>query len=124
MLEPLAGYLLLAERLHGDARFACGWNFGPAVGESAAVGDVATRLAALWGGQARWEQDPADHPREAATLKLDSGKARDELGWTPRLDLDAALRWTVEWYDAFARGADLRALTERQAAAFVEASVG
>ena len=119
VLEPLYGYLLLAERLHGDARFATAWNFGPRTEESAAVGEVAGRLAALWGGSARWEQDPADHPHEAATLKLDSTKARIELGWAPRLVLDEALRRTVEWYRAFAAGDDLLEITQRQVSDFL-----
>ena len=119
VLEPLAGYLLLAERLHGDARFGTAWNFGPRAEESAAVGDVATRLAGLWGGDARWVQDPAEHSHEAATLKLDSTRARTDLGWKPRFGLDEALRWTAEWYKASAVQCDLRVLTERQVGSFL-----
>lgn len=114
VLEPLYGYLLLAERLHEDPRYATGWNFGPRTEESASVGDVADSLAALWQGGARWEQDPADHPHEAATLKLDSTKARLELGWAPPLNLPDALALTVDWYQAMGNPECLAETTRRQ----------
>lgn len=118
VLEPLHGYLLLAQRLCGDATLARAWNFGPRAEESASVGLVADRLAALWGDGASWQQDPADHPHEAATLKLDSTQARLDLGWAPPLTLDAALTLTGDWYGAYHRGEDIAALTERQVAAY------
>lgn len=124
VLEPLHGYLLLAERLYSDARFADGWNFGPRTDESASVKDVADLLAAAWGEDAGWEQDPAEHPHEAATLKLDSTKARLELGWKADLSLDEALHRTVEWYKAFYRRGDLHAITARQVQAYIEARRG
>ena len=119
VLEPLCGYLLLAERLHDEGAFAQGWNFGPRTDESAPVQQVADLLASHWGEGARWSQDPAAHPHEAATLKLDSTKARTELGWTPRLSLEDALRLTVAWYRSFYDGADMRALTDRQVADYL-----
>lgn len=114
VIEPLIGYLLLAERLYGDASAATGWNFGPRAEESASVGHVADILAAAWGDGARWEQDPAEHPHEAATLKLDSTKARLALGWAPRLTLIQALHLTTDWYRAWQRGDDLAALSMQQ----------
>jgi CDP-glucose 4,6-dehydratase len=123
VLEPLWGYLFLAEKLLGDARLATGWNFGPRTDESASVGDVADVLARLWSSGASWEQDPADHPHEAATLKLDSTKARLELGWTPRLSLEASLRLTVDWYESYSRGSDVAALMRRQIREYVERDV-
>lgn len=120
VLEPLYGYLLLAEKLHGDRRFATGWNFGPQVDESASVGEVADALAAMWGDGASWEQDGADHPHEAATLKLDSSKARLELGWSPRFSLEEALAHTQIWYRSFRKGEDIRDVTERQVHAYLE----
>jgi CDP-glucose 4,6-dehydratase len=119
VLEPLWGYLLLAERLHHDPAFAEGWNFGPRTDESAAVERVADLLADLWGEAAGWDQDPAEHPHEAATLKLDSTKAHLQLGWRPKLSLEEALRLTAEWYSAFSRGEAMRAFTERQISEFL-----
>lgn len=119
VLEPLYGYLLLAERLHDDPRYADGWNFGPRTDESAPVHRVADTLARLWGEGAAWHQDPAEHPYEAATLKLDPTKAQLELGWTPRFSLDEALGLTSDWYRAYARGEDMRALTEQQTRDFI-----
>ncbi|WP_419807748.1 CDP-glucose 4,6-dehydratase [Sphingomonas sp.] len=122
VLEPLAGYLLLAERACADARFGQGWNFGPSVDENVTVGAVADRLATAWGDGARWAQDDGVHPHEAHTLKLDCARARQELGWRPRLDIDAALALTVAWYRAHHDGADMVRYTERQLADYVAAA--
>ena len=119
VIEPLTGYLLLAERLHQGAEVAEGWNFGPRAEESASVGHVADVLATAWGQEACWEQDARDHPHEASTLKLDSTKARLELGWAPRLSLEQALTLTTEWYQAYHRGDDLAALSMRQIGHFL-----
>jgi CDP-glucose 4,6-dehydratase len=114
VLEPLYGYLLLAEKLYADSRFATGWNFGPQTDESASVGKVTDALVRMWGGEARWDQDPADHPHEAATLKLDCTKARLELGWTPQLSLEQALQLTVDWFALLESGGNIAALTAQQ----------
>jgi CDP-glucose 4,6-dehydratase len=119
VLDPLHGYLVLAERLFDGSRFATGWNFGPPADENACVGMVADRLAARWGAGARWEQDPGVHPHEAATLKLDSTKARIELGWKPRFSLDEALDSTVDWYRAYHAREDLAAVSLGQVQAFI-----
>lgn len=101
VLEPLGGYLLLAERMCADqgGRWAGGWNFGPDGSGEATVLEVARRVAEAWGGGARVEIDqdqPA--PRESACLRLDSTKARTTLGWSPRWSLTAAVEATVDWY--------------------------
>lgn len=115
VLEPLRGYLMLAERLAEDpGRFASGWNFGPVDDDAKPVGWIADELARLWGKGASWGQDAAAHPREAHALKLDASKAKAGLGWHPLLRLDAALEWIVEWYRAFQSGGDLRRLTQTQ----------
>lgn len=114
VLEPLAGYLLLAERLWEDETFAEAWNFGPPLGDAKPVAWVASALARLWGGGAAWQQSDGEHPHEARLLMLDAGKARSRLGWTPRLRLEEALAWTVAWYRAFQRGEDMRAFSEGQ----------
>ncbi len=119
VLEPLGGYLLLAERLCSDGvRFSQAWNFGPSDRDARSVADLMDRIARLWGNGLRWETDAGNHPHEAALLRLDSSKARDQLGWRPRLELDQALEWTVDWYKACLRGADMGEVTARQIASY------
>ncbi len=115
VLEPLHGYLLLAGKLlEPDARFATAYNFGPYDEDAWPVVKIADRLVDLWGKDAAWKQaaDPGAH--EAGYLKLDSSKARTELGWHPQLRLDAALEWTAEWYRGWDAGHDMQALTLSQ----------
>jgi len=115
VLEPLRGYLLLAERLsENGAKFASGWNFGPADADAKPVSWIADRLVASWGNQASWAQDSATQPREAYSLKLDASKASVHLDWHPVLPLNQALEWIVEWYRGFQAGANLRRLTQTQ----------
>lgn len=115
VLEPLRGYLLLAERLSEDGlSFASGWNFGPADADAKPVRWIADRLALAWGSGASWTHDGAVHPREARFLKLDASKAGAYLDWRPLLPLDQALEWIVEWYRAFQKAAELRSVTLAQ----------
>lgn len=115
VLEPLHGYLMLAERLTEDAtRFASGWNFGPAEAGTKPVSFIASELARLWGNDAAWTQDAGTHPHESHLLKLDASKAAAGLNWRPVLSLPSALEWIVEWYRAYQAGADLRCITEAQ----------
>ena len=120
VLEPLHGYLTLAERLFDDgaAQFDSAWNFGPAETDSRPVEWLADALCERWGSGARWELDSAAHPHEAHQLRLDCSKARTALGWTPRLTLETALDWTVEWYRASLAGEDVRDLTLAQIARY------
>jgi CDP-glucose 4,6-dehydratase len=105
VLCPLHGYLVLAER-----RAAGAWNFGPAEADSRPVAAIADALGVPW------EHDGHDFPHEAHYLRLDSAKARAELGWEPRWDLERGLAATGEWYAAHRDGGDLRALTLSQIA--------
>lgn len=107
-LDPVLGYLSLAERLSEDASFAGGWNFGPGAESEVTVREIVDNLLTLWGDGARWVADSGPHPREAAYLKLDCHKARTRLNWTPRLDLAHGLELTVSWYKAAKRGDSLR----------------
>ena len=118
VLEPLAGYLLLAERLIADAdRFSGAWNFGPRPDSTRAVEDVIAFFERHWAGRLRWSVDNAGHPHEAARLSLDSTKAIRELGWSQRLNTDESLNLAASWYEAFWGGSrDLRELTELQIA--------
>lgn len=116
VLEPLTGYLLLAEALANDPqRFACGWNFGPASTDMARVRDIVDVLGAHWGVTRQWKTQTGDHPHEAATLTLDSSAAATILGWRPRLSLDRALALTADWY----RAEDKIAITRAQAETFL-----
>ena len=109
VLDPLAGYLLYAERLLAGGEAADALNFGPGTDDAWSVGRLADGLAGRWGDGAAWRADTGAHPPEAALLTLDAGRAGKTLGWRPRLALDAALDWTVAWHRAHGAGADMRA---------------
>ena len=115
VLEPLDGYLRLAEALfNGSPGAAEGWNFGPDEADARPVRWIADRLARLWGHGAGWDVTGEPQPHEAQMLRLDCAKARDRLGWTPTWGLDAALERTVAWRRAFHDGADMAAVSLRQ----------
>jgi CDP-glucose 4,6-dehydratase len=115
VLEPLRGYLILAERLAQDAgRFASAWNFGPADSDARPVSWLADELVRSWKNHASWIQDTCAHPREAHFLKLDASKSHACLDWRPALPLQVALDWIVEWYRGFQNGTNLRDLTRTQ----------
>ena len=115
VLDPLAGYLLLAEKLCVEPQgYAEAWNFGPAKHEVLTVANVIEAVAKKWGGGARWESAPGTHPHEAQYLGIDAGKAQSRLGWQPRLNIAQAIDWTIEWYRAWRDGADLRCVSEAQ----------
>jgi CDP-glucose 4,6-dehydratase len=119
VLEPLSGYLVLAERLYEDAAFAEGWNFGPDPQDAQPVRHIVRRVTELWPGELAWDLDPGPHPHEAGFLALDSTKSRERLQWEPRWDLDAALARIVEWHAAHRDGADVRTLTLAQIERYV-----
>jgi CDP-glucose 4,6-dehydratase len=115
VLEALRGYLSLAERLHADGpMYAEGWNFGPHEEDARPVSWLVERISAVWGEGGHWVVDPGTHPHEAPLLKLDISKARSRLGWSPRLRLEEAIPWIVEWYRAYQDGDDLRRVTTAQ----------
>ncbi|MBA3746905.1 MAG: CDP-glucose 4,6-dehydratase, partial [Solirubrobacterales bacterium] len=111
VLNPLSGYLRLAQLLHASAEHQGGWNFGPALDDARPVRWIADRLTELWPGELRWELDGGSHPHEAHFLALDSTKAREQLGWAPAWELEQTLAAIVEWYLALAEGEDMRAVT-------------
>ena len=123
VLEPIAGYLSLAGRLlAGQERFADAWNFGPFDEDAWPVEQVVTTMARRWGAGATWFRDGQEGVHEAGLLKLDSSKARAELGWQPRLRLRTSLEWLVDWYQACRRGADMQSFTLGQIDAYAGAS--
>ena len=115
VLEPLSGYLVLAERLWAEpATFAQAWNLGPSLEQVQPVSWVVDRVTRIWGDGARWELVGGDHPHEASFLAVDASKARARLEWQPRLSLHDALAWTVEWHKRHASGDSPRALVDEQ----------
>jgi CDP-glucose 4,6-dehydratase len=117
VLEPLRGYLMLAEfmcRLGGGEA----WNFGPESCDARPVEWLVREMAQLWGPGARWENDDGEQPHEANHLTLDSSKASLRLGWRPELPLKDALAMTVTWYQAQLSHQDMRAFTMAQIAAY------
>lgn len=115
VLEPLRGYLTLAEHLYTQGpAFAEAWNFGPSDGDARSVEWIARQLAARWGKGALWQAGPAKYPRETSYLKLDISKARSRLKWHPALGLESALDLVVAWTQQRQAGADLRATTLKQ----------
>jgi CDP-glucose 4,6-dehydratase len=123
VLDPLHGYMMLAEQLHAaGAKYAGAWNFGPSTAGEKPVKWVIDHLVERWGGAARWVRDRAPRVHEAGRLNLDSAKARRELGWRPRLDLATALDWVVEWHERHARGEHASTVAAAQIARFGEAA--
>jgi CDP-glucose 4,6-dehydratase len=121
VLEPLCGYLLLAEQLLEKGQAAAeAWNFGPSEEDARSVHWLLSRLVSLMPGTS-WQPLGTEQVHEAATLKLDSAKARGRLKWSPRWGLTEALDKTVEWHLAWVAGAPMRATSLRQIAAHQEA---
>jgi CDP-glucose 4,6-dehydratase len=121
VLDPLSGYLLIAERLHGGDRDAAeAWNFGPDTATLHTVGDVVTAFESLWQGAAAPPVAANSSRAETFVLRLDSTKARLRLAWRPRLDFEQAMAWTVDWYRTYSadRGA-IKALSLRQIEAYL-----
>jgi len=115
VLEPLRGYLMLAEKLvqEGPA-FAESWNFGPNDEDAKPVDWIVEQMVTLWGESAQWQIDVGEHPHEAGHLKLDTSKARTRLNCTPALSLKEALRMIVDWSQARQAGNDMRGHTLAQ----------
>jgi CDP-glucose 4,6-dehydratase len=109
VLEPLSGYLLLAQRLfeHGQV-VAEGWNFGPRDEDAKPVQWIVERLCLDWDSGASWTLQPGEHPHEAQFLKLDISKARQRLQWAPRWSLQTALTRIIDWHRAWLSGHDMR----------------
>lgn len=111
VLEPLSGYLLLAERLYTVGRTdAEGWNFGPKDEDARTVQWIVEHLCDEWADGASWTLQPGDHPHEASFLKLDISKARQRLQWAPRWSLETALNHITKWHQAWLSGQDMRAV--------------
>jgi CDP-glucose 4,6-dehydratase len=115
VLEPLSGYLMLAEKLHAEgAAYAEGWNFGPEDNDAKPVQWIVEHMVKRWGNDATWQLDGDNHPHEARYLKLDCSKAKARLAWYPRWTLPQALENIVTWHQAWIARDDVRALCIQQ----------
>ena len=116
VLEPLSGYILLAEKLWNDpGAFSGAWNFGPDPGSVVSVQDAVSLAAAKWGSNTGWEILDGNHVHEAGLLQLNSSKANKLLGWVTRTDFENAIEGTIEWYRNFYVGdVNMMALTLKQ----------
>lgn len=115
VLEPLSGYLVLAQKLYEEgAAYGEGWNFGPNEEDAKPVQWIVERLTLSWGEGASWALDSREHPHEAHYLKLDCSKAKAMLNWHPRWHLEDALEAIIDWQRAYRDGKEMRALTLEQ----------
>jgi len=115
VLEPLSGYLILAQKLYKDGHhYAGGWNFGPDDYGNKTVEWVVQSLCEKWGQNTSYEKDKRKHPYEANYLKLDCTKSKAMLGWRPRWNLDKAIDSILEWIKAYKEKKDLRKVCLRQ----------
>ncbi len=115
VLEPLSGYLMLAEQLYnGNTNFANGWNFGPDDVAVKNVEYIVDKLCNMWGNGANWTLDNDTHPHEANYLKLDCSKARTLLNWHPQWNLENTLIKIVDWYQTYTNNGDLYQKTLQQ----------
>jgi CDP-glucose 4,6-dehydratase len=113
VLEPLSGYLTLAEKLYMNGPVVAeGWNFGPHSDDVRSVEWVVKYLASRWGDKASWQVDTGEHPHEANYLKLDISKAGQYLNWTPAMRLEEALDLVVDWARRRLAGENPRTITE------------
>lgn len=113
VLDPLRGYIMLAERLF-VGEFDTAWNFGPVPEAQMSVGEVATLAASSWGSEARWHESGMRDGRESPALRLDSAKARDLLKWSCLLSQRSAVEWAIRWERAVAEGEDPTETSLRQ----------
>ena len=115
VLEPLSGYLLLAQRLYEEGpAFAEAWNFGPNDDDAKPVDWILDKLTNTWGEGASWQLDNGEHPHEAHYLKLDCSKAKSRLQWHPKWSLATAIEEICVWHKAHAAGADMQAMCLKQ----------
>lgn len=119
VLEPLSGYLLLAERLYEHGQLdAEGWNFGPTDEDTRPVQWIVERLCEAWGQEAKWTLQPEDNLHEANSLRLDISKVKRRLNWAPRWSLQTALVTTIDWHRAWLAGQDMRTKCLQQIQAY------
>ena len=114
VLEPLAGYLILAEKLCSGTSYSCAWNFGPGEEACLPAGEIANQLSNLWGENASWQAAATNFPHEAESLRLDSSLASRQLGWHARWSLTAGLSATIFWHKSWLTVTNMREYTLKQ----------
>ena len=115
VLEPLTGYLTLCEKLFAEGpAFAEAWNFGPEDKDAKNVEWITQTICELWGNNAEFEIDKNPQPHEANYLKLDCSKAKAELGWIPKWDIENTLKSIVDWNKSLIAGDNIRVVTQNQ----------
>ena len=121
VLEPLSGYLTLAERLYTNGQpWAEGWNFGPHDDDARPVQWIVEHLVNSWSNSSSWQLDGGEHPHEANYLKLDISKAKARLGWTPSWHLGTALEKITTWHHAWLAGQNMQQLCHQQIAKYTQ----
>ena len=112
VLEPLSGYLILAQSLYQDGdKYSSAWNFGPQDRDNRSVQEVITSLCKQWGSNAKWQQDTSFQPHEAGLLKLDCSKASQQLRWEPKWNLETAIEKIIQWHKAYLARENMQAIT-------------
>ncbi|TAL64754.1 MAG: CDP-glucose 4,6-dehydratase, partial [Legionella sp.] len=125
VLEPLSGYLILAERLYQKgAVYSESWNFGPKEENAQTVQKIVESLVLTWGEDAQWQLDGQTHPHEAHFLKLDCSKAKKTLGWQPVWGLEQTLSRTVNWHKTWLTGADMYEYTINEINDYMNSQIG
>ena len=115
VLEPLSGYLILAECLYQEGKhFAEAWNFGPEDKDCRSVEWILNQMVSVWGGENSWKLDENPQPHEARFLKLDCSKAKVQLGWLPKWNIIQTIQGIYEWNRYRMEGADMREITLHQ----------
>jgi CDP-glucose 4,6-dehydratase len=114
VLNPLSGYLVLAQALWESPEYACGWNFGPADEDAHPVSWIVSLMSMLWVDELSVTHDDGPHPHEARYLKLDSSRARAHLGWHPAWGLAEGLDAVASWYRHLREGDGMRRITVEQ----------
>jgi len=124
VLEPLFGYLLLAQRMWKDGKeFSEPWNFGSDETDCKSVKWILEKFSAEWNNGFSWKEDTRDNPHEAEILKLDCNKAKKRLGWKTKLDVNETIEWTVNWYKEYFKKSDMKKYTENQIDRFAEVKI-
>ena len=115
VLEPLSGYIILAQKLFNEGHiYSEGWNFGPSEDDAITVNEIVQKMIDILGFTPPLEIDNSEQLHEAATLKLDTSKARSKLKWLPKFKIDDALTYTVDWYIKYKEGHDMKKFTLEQ----------